>query len=146
MAKKKKPQPAPVPQVPAESSKSPAKALRDSAIVSHALSGKSNVAIAREMGIDRETVAKVLNSDDMKELCAEIDGKLAAGVNEAIKVVLDSAKKDLSTAIDLLKNFGSMRSSLKLEHTGKDGAPLGRQLSDEEIDARIRALTGKGKP
>ena len=128
------------PQKPAVSRKSPKKALRDSAILSKAAAGKSNSAIAREMGIDRETVARVLSSEDIQRLTQEIDGKLSAGINDAITNVLDAVKKgDKAASIDLLRNFGSMRQSMKFEHTGKDGAPLGSR-TDAEIDARIQAL------
>lgn len=131
------------PQKPAETSKSPGKSLRDSAILSHSLTGKSNVAIAREMGIDRETVARVLSSEDVRRISQEIDAKLAGGIEKAVKNVLRKIRAgDAKMSVELLRNFGSMRSSIKLEHTGKDGAPLG-QRSDEEIDARIKALLGK---
>lgn len=127
------------PQKPAKSSKSPAKALRDSAIIAGSLAGKTNVAIAAEMGIDRETVAKVLNSDDMKRLTGEIDAMLANGIKDAVSVILKHAKKDYGAATDLLKNFNSMRTSLKLEHVGAGGAPLGNR-SDEQVDDRIKVL------
>lgn len=131
------------PQKPAKPlRKSAGKALRDSVIVSKALAGKSNTEIAEELNLDRGTVTRALNSEGIKRLTEEIDGKLAAGVDKAIKVVLDSAAKDLGTAIDLLKNFGSMRTSLKLEHTGPGGESLNRRPI-EEIDARIKEILGK---
>lgn len=131
------------PQNPAKPlKKSAGKALRDSVIVSKALAGKTNTAIAEELDLDRGTVTRALNSEAMKRLTEEIDGKLAAGIDGAVQVVLDSAKKDLGTAIDLLKNFGSMRTSLKLEHSGPNGESLSRRPI-EEIDARIKEILGK---
>lgn len=130
------------PQKPAKSRKTPGKSLRDSAIVASSLMGKTNVAIAAELGIDRETVAKVLGSEDIKRLCGEIDYKLSSGIEKAVSRVLSSVKYDTKAAVALLRNFGSMRQSMKLEHTGKDGAPLGAR-TDAEIDARIELLLKK---
>lgn len=116
------------------------KKLRDSKIVAGAISGKSNSAIARELKIDRETVARVLNSDDIRKLTEEIDGALAGSIGQAVKNIAKAVKAgSVDVSIKLLKNFGSMRETMKLEHTGKDGEPLGR-MSDEELDAKIKSL------
>lgn len=129
------------PQTPAKTRKTPAKALRDAAIVAGSLGGKPNSAIAAELGIDRETVAKVLSSDDIRLLTGQIDNNLSSGIERAVRNVLRTVKKgDLKTSIALLRNFGSMRNRLEL--TGKDGAPLAG-LSDEQLDARVAMLLEK---
>jgi DNA-binding CsgD family transcriptional regulator len=126
-----------IPQKPAEPSKNAGKALRNSAIVAAKLSGKSNVKIASELGIDRETVAKVLKSGEFQRLTQEIDLALSKGIERAIKRVVKVAGNDTAAAIQLLRNFGSMRSRIEL--TGKNGAPLSG-LSEEQLDMRLKAL------
>lgn len=134
------------PQKPAEPRKSPGKAKRDSEIVARSLEGKSNVKIAEELGIDRETVAKVLRSGEVQKVTQMIDLALSQGITKAVRNVLKSVRYDTKAAIRLLENFGSMRKRVEL--TGKDGGPLSG-LTDEQLDARLEALLeklkGKGK-
>lgn len=93
------------------------KKLRDQAIIQKALEGKKTQEIAAEVGVTRQTVSEVLNSEDVKKKVKEIDARLAAGIDDAIQTVLYSVKDNYDAAYDLLKNFGSMKTSVDINHS-----------------------------
>lgn len=93
------------------------KKLRDQTIIAKAMAGETTVQIAEEMGMHRQQVSKVLNSEEVKAKVKEIDAKLAQGIDDAIDTVLSAVKVDYVAARDLLKNYGSMKQAIDLNHT-----------------------------
>lgn len=121
------------------------KRLRDKKVLSLAMEGKKTTQeIADEVGLTRQTVSGILNSGDAKTLLREIDSKLRAGIDGAINTVVTMARAEYTPARDLLRNFGAMKLKVNLEHTGKDGEPLG-YMSDEDVEIRYQELIAKGK-
>lgn len=103
---------------PDKTRRSAVKSIRDKAVMQKALEGKGPSEIAKEVGLTRQTVSGILNSDEMKEIVAGIDRQLAGGIQDAIKTVLGAVKNDFAAARDLLRNFGSMKNRVEHEHKG----------------------------
>lgn len=117
--------------------------LRDTVIMAGALAGKPMTTIAEELGIHRETVARVLKSDKVRAISERINFELLAGVDKSVANVLGEIEKgSYSASLDLLRNFGVFGSSARLELTGKDGERFGK-MSDEELQAQARAIAQK---
>ena len=93
-----------------------AKALRDRAVIEKAMEGKKTTEIASDLGMSRQAVSQVLNSDQVKAKIKDIDARLAQGIDDAIDLVLQAVKVDYDAAYDLLKNFGSMKAGVDLNH------------------------------
>lgn len=95
-------------------------------------------------------IRKIFNEDGTLKRVHELDDDTAAAIAavDALEVGGDGklmiAKKvkavDKGGALDkLMRHFG-MYAADKVEHTGKDGAPLFQNMSDAELDARIARL------
>jgi predicted transcriptional regulator len=98
--------------------RSGAKKLRDTTVIAKAMAGGTTVEIAKEMGLTRQTVSEILNSDEVKAKVAEIDARLAVGIEDAIATILREAKTDPNVAMRLLQNFGAMGTKVKHTHDG----------------------------
>jgi predicted transcriptional regulator len=98
-------------------SRSAAKELRDQQIVAKAMAGATTGEIAKDLGVGRTTVSQVLNSDDVKKKIKEIDNRLASGIDKAVDNVLKALENgDANMSVLLLKNFGSMRTNVDINH------------------------------
>jgi predicted transcriptional regulator len=93
------------------------KKLTDSKVISEIAAGKSVGQVAKEMGMHRTTVSKILNSDEVKAKVQEIQGRLATGIDQAVENMLDAVMNgDLDASRDLLKNFGALQSKVEVDH------------------------------
>jgi transposase len=99
--------------------------LRDSVIVAKAMTGMSGAAIAEEMRVSRHTVSKALNSDQVKEQIHDLEARLAAGLDDAVRTVLEAVKVDYLAARDLIRSRGAMQARVNLE--------LSQKLTLEEL-------------
>lgn len=95
-----------------------AKELRNKTIIAMAMAGKSGNDIAKAVGITPQTVSVILNSDDVKARISDLDARLAEGLEDALRTVLEAVKTDYGAARDLLRNFGAMQARVQLEHKG----------------------------
>jgi len=82
-------------------------------VIARYVEGQSNRLIAREEGIDRATVARILSQQDMVELIAQYQTALLGIVPKAIRAfeeVLDSDNLHLkaATATKLLEGVGAL--------------------------------------
>lgn len=99
-----------------------AKALKDAHIRAQALAGKGVGQIAKELGMDRKQVSKTLNSEETKAKIKEVQGRLAAMIDDAIETIHDAivARHDMGNALkaatQVLKNFGALKESVDLNH------------------------------
>jgi DNA-binding CsgD family transcriptional regulator len=109
--------------------KSAVKTLRDQTVLVKAIGGKSASQIASEVGLTRQTVSEILNSDEAKaaitDQISRINGRLAEGIEDAIKTVLAAVKTDYPAARDLLRHFGALRQDIEFTAT--------RRLTLEEL-------------
>lgn len=103
--------------------KSMAKEIRASAIVAKSLAGDTATEIANDMGLARQTVSKILNSEEVKAKIKVLDAQLANLIDpslETIKMAVEARYTDLAVAYkaarDVLKNFGSMKESVDVNH------------------------------
>jgi predicted transcriptional regulator len=93
------------------------KKLKDATIIARSLAGETAGEIAADIGMSRQHVCKILNSDEVKAKAKEIDGRLAGAIDDAVETIMQAVKFDVNAAIKLLKNFGSMRESVDLNHS-----------------------------
>lgn len=122
---------------PHKERRSAAKVARNANILEQAMSGKQVQDIAKDMGMGRSTVSKILNSDEMKAKIASINAQLAAGIDGAIQTVLNLSKEEYEPARDLLRNFGAMQPKVEVEHSGKvtlEGLVAGANESEDAKD------------
>lgn len=88
-----------------------------------ALAGKTVKEISEEVGIARQNVSKYLNSEETKAKVKEIDGRLAAMIDDALVALHESILNRsepatrLTAAMKLLKNFGTLRESVDMSVT-----------------------------
>lgn len=113
--------------------KSGAKELRDLTILEKAKAGETANEIAEDLGVHRATVSKVLNSDEMKARIKVIDAQLSEGIPDAVALILLAVKTDYIAARDLLKNFGSMKQQIDLNHSFPKPTIIHRSSGDTVI-------------
>lgn len=94
------------------------KLIRDQQVFEKALAGKKTQQIADEVGVSRQTVSEILNSDEVKSRIQQIDERLSNGIDDAIKTVLEAVKDDFFAARALLQNFGAMHAKVDAKHSG----------------------------
>ncbi len=68
------------------------------------------------MGISRQTVSTVLNSNQARAPLEEIERRLAVGIDDAITTVLATVKTDFGAAKELLRGFGAFKVKLDVNH------------------------------
>lgn len=111
----------------------PGKKLRDQEVIRKRMEGKKTQAIADEMGMSRQKVSEILNSEQVKKLITQIDNQLASGIEDAVQTVLAHVKFDYDAAYDLLKNFGSMKTNMTLEHKFPKAVVIKRPSGEQVI-------------
>ena len=125
--------------------KKPSAQIKKRKIIEKSLSGMSGQEIAKEMGIHPNTVSRALNAEEMKEAIKGIDNRLAMGIDKAIETVLRAVDHDYKAAEALLRNFGSMKQRVDLNHAfpaplvierldGKSQVVLGTENDIEECE------------
>lgn len=102
--------------------RSTAKKLRNLGMRAQAAAGKPVTEIAAEAGISRQAASKILNSDETKALLTESEDRIKGLISKAIKRLDDSISfaddtNALKAALSVLKSFGLVRETLKLEHS-----------------------------
>lgn len=95
-----------------------AKAFRNLAVTLKAVTGAGVDEIAKEMGVSRCTVSRIVNSDEARAVLHSINTRLLAGIDDAIATVLLAVKTDFLAARDLLRHHGAMSASVKIAHSG----------------------------
>lgn len=104
--------------------KSQAKKLRNQAMIAMKIEGKTDGEIAEAVGISREQVSRVLNSDDVKALVKKGENRFASLVGDAVTVVeqaMAGAHSDmgnaLKAAVTVLKSTGIAKDRVDLSHS-----------------------------
>jgi predicted transcriptional regulator len=99
------------------------KALTDSKVLADIAAGKTVGQVAKEMGMHRTTVSKILNSDETKAKVKEIQGRLAGLIDQSLETLVEALENralDMNLAVsvarDILKNFGAMQSKVEVDH------------------------------
>ncbi len=99
---------------------------RDIQVLTEAVKGKSETAIAKDLGINRRTVHKILTSDETKSLIKESEDRIKRLLTKSIDVVekaLDnhvdpeSMNHSLKAALAVLKSHGVIRETVNMEHS-----------------------------
>lgn len=117
------------------------------------LEGRTQVEIAREMGIHRRNVAQICASESVKqaivrhqervfeEAAAHMKAKVPEIVQRLVKIALESPDEQLAvkTSFGILDRVG-MGPMSKTEVTGANGAALGVVLKAEEFNAERARL------
>lgn len=116
-----------------KSRKSPVKKLRNAKMLADAAAGMTVTDIAKKYDMSRSKASAVLNSDQVKAKVKEIDNKLAQGLDDAIDTVLRAVRVDYNAAYDLLKNFGSMKTSVDLNHQFPKPVVIKRRNGEEVV-------------
>jgi hypothetical protein len=104
-------------------------------VESYVAAGAQQWWIAKKLGIDRDTLRKHF-STELESGKESVDWEVGGSI----------AQKALAGNEDMMKFYAARRAGWKtttaVEATGRDGGPIEyRNLSDEELDARIAALT-----
>jgi predicted transcriptional regulator len=123
---------------PKRRKQSAAKALRDQAVLASSLTGMTNQAIANEVGLSRQQVSKILNSDQVKLEIQSLQSRLAAGIEDALQTVLAAVKFEYEPARDLLKNFGAYQTKIELSAEPTLADLLASTWKPEEKDKDVR--------
>jgi DNA-binding MarR family transcriptional regulator len=99
------------------------KKIQDQLVVTHAMMGKKTVEIADELGIARQTVSKILNSEDTKRMLEVNRSRITQLTDKAVNVMeaaLDNQYLDgnnaLKAALPILKTAGLIKESVDLNH------------------------------
>lgn len=99
------------------------KALTDSKVLADIAAGKTVGQVAKEMGMHRTTVSKILNSDETKSKVKEIQGRLAALIDDCLLTLEEAVQHravDMGLAVkvaeSVLKNFGALQSKVEVDH------------------------------
>lgn len=99
-----------------------AKELKDTNIRAQALAGKPVGEIAKDMGMDRKQVSRILNSEETKQLIKESRAKIQAMVPDALETLHMTvlAREDRANALKaserVLKNSGVITDAVELNH------------------------------
>jgi predicted transcriptional regulator len=97
------------------------KKLTDAKILGEIAAGKTVGQIAKEMGLHRTTVSKVLNGEDAKAIIKDAQDALHTAVPKAVQVLINALDSpDEMTAVnvarDILKNIGALQTKVELDH------------------------------
>lgn len=99
---------------------------RDIQVLAEAVQGKSETAIAKDLGINRRTVHKILTSDETKKLIAESESEIKGLITKSIRVIdkaldmhidPDGMTHALKSAFGVLKSHGLIRETVNMEHS-----------------------------
>lgn len=129
--------------------RSGAKRLRNARVVELATEGKHVGEIAHELKIGRNTVTRILSSDEVKKILKEADTRVHGLVTKALDTVEQAIQggeadmtNSLKAALALLKSAGVMKDNVNVAHTfpkptiikKRDGSEviLGTKLEGEE--------------
>ena len=112
---------------------------------------RAKVEVGAAMGwtVDQIAAAIGVSRDTIERHCRdELDaGAQAANLKVGGALFAKAMKGDVTAIIWWEKTRSGMKDASRVEHTGKDGGPIEYQsLSDEEIDARIAAMTAGDGP
>lgn len=120
-----------------------AKALRNQQILAKAVEGSTNNEIAAELDLHRNTVSKVLNTENAKDAAKYAQEKLREMVGLALETVADTMKQKeglepawpsaLSAATLVLKNVGAIQDKLDLTHRFPKPTRIIRASGEEVI-------------
>lgn len=120
-----------------QSSSNPAKALRDARIRELAAEGHTMVDIAKTLGLERKTIAAVLNNDDTKEIVRRAETRLSTLVDLALDAVQDALGDQdiharLKSAFPVLKSVGVIKDRVDLSHSFPEPVVI-RRASGERV-------------
>lgn len=109
------------------------------------------VEIGVASGLKQDEIASALgvSVDSLARHCRkELDtGGLGANLKVGGALFAKCMKGDVASIIWWEKTRAGMKDLSRVEHTGKDGGPIEyKDLDDDEIDARINALTNGDGP
>lgn len=100
------------------------KRMRNAKVRTMAVEGKSERAIARELGIDKETVGKILSDDETQAIVKLAESQLKGLVFDAVqtlKYAMDNKHEfgmigaAVKTAVSVLKNIGALKENIGIE-------------------------------
>ena len=124
-----------------------AKAGRNARIIAEAATGKTATAIAAEVGLTRQTVSEILNSDEAKAIHRAAENKLAASLVKCVDTVLDNVEvrfgpQALQAALSVLKSHGLIRDKVEIDHKGlkpfvlelRDGSQIVMGMKGDDED------------
>lgn len=118
------------------------KSMRNENILIAAASGKTQTEIARDFGLERRTVGKVLNSDEAKEIAEREKKRTRLEMyrrKEAAYAALDDSlvspdeKVRLRAAEIVLKSLGEASEKLELEHSSKPKPRVIEKLNGNQV-------------
>lgn len=105
----------------------PARELRNAKIRTDAIAGKSVPEIAKEIGLTRSQVHRILSSDETKAIIDQADSKLKGAISLAVDVLVEAMeiRRDsevaMNTAVNsaktILKSYGVLKDKIEVEHT-----------------------------
>lgn len=114
---------------PPKTAKPSSKALRNSNIRARATRGEPVTTIAAELGLNKDTVYKVLNSEETKRILKNAESELTRGVTKAVERMIKMLDNDddnaaIKAALPILKNFGLLKDKIEIDHGIKPGVQI----------------------
>lgn len=133
--------------------RSGSKALRDTKIRELAAEGRTNLEIAEKLGIERKTVAKVLNNPETLEIVKRAEAAIHDMVPLALSTLVESMSDRINparerVAMAVLKSVGALRDKVELAHQFPEPVVIRRRDGEKVIlgtrtDAEVDATDGE---
>jgi hypothetical protein len=114
------------------------KKLRDQKIITKAINGESVTNIAKDMGMARQTVSGILNSEEVKAMIKAGENKMVEMVPLALKRVNDAMEDKYNAAgercaLAVLKSTGVLKDNTNVSHTFPEPVVIRRKDGSEIV-------------